>query len=597
MILQALTALYDRLSEDPAYGVAPPGFSWQQIAFKVVLHPDGQLFGIQDARIPNDKGKLMPQRVLVPGEAKPSGAGVNPCLLWDNQTYLLGRQPEEKAAGFGRARFEAFRTRHLELADVIAAPAFSAVCRFLESWEPESLPEHPLLEDVGPGFGVFQLVNAPGFVHQDPRIRDWWLSNLPGPDQKDTGQCLLTGEIGPLARLHPKIKGIPGAQAAGASMVSFNANAYESYGKEQSFNSPVGVDAAFRYGAALNTLLTGPLASRHRMRIGDTTCVFWTDRKSDFEDIFAAIATEGSRATEAAQDESLRLKIEKFLAGLRQGRDAGIELDRASATTRFYLLGLAPNAARLSVRFFHQSSLGELQEHLRSHFDDLRIAREFEHPVGKRRADSEFPATWELLRETARSGDEPPPLLGGALLRSILAGSLYPEAFLTAILRRTHIERGVNYLKAATIKAVLKRNHHQPIEPMLDPNNTDPPYLLGRLFAVLEKVQEEGHREQTGSSLRKTIRETYFSSACASPGTVFPRLEQLSTHHRRHLTPGRKVQFDQLISDIKWPMDPASRIARTHNLEQQGLFILGYYHQRKALFTKQPETAEAEAEA
>ena len=315
------------------------------------------------------------------------------------------------------------------------------------------------------------------------------------------------------------------------------------------------------------------------------------------------IAGSGDHAADETQDEQLRAKIHAFLNALQQGREAYGNLADDPNITRFYLLGLSPNAARLSVRFFYQSSIRELLDHLRQHKIDIEIVREFEHPVGKRRADSEFPAYWEFLRETVRHGDDPPPLLGGALMRAILEGTRYPESLLNAIVRRVRtVEKDsktdkiippVNYLRVAAIKAVLTRNHKIPITTMLDPTNTQPAYLLGRLFAVLEKIQEEGHREQTGGYLDKTIRDTYFSAACATPASVFPRLEQLSTHHRRHLNPGRKIQFDQLIADIKWPLSPDSPTPTSQNLKAQGLFILGYYHQRKDLFTRKEKPGDA----
>lgn len=595
MILQSLYRLYDRLVDDEAYDLAQPGFSPQKIAFKVVLSPEGSLHKIEDARVKNAKGKSITARMRVPGEAKPSGAGINPCFLWDNQTYLLGRQPNDKKEGFGKERFEAFRERHLEIEKEVDHPHFSAACRFLENWDPATIEEHSILEEVGTGFGVFQMIDSAAFVHDEPEIRQWWKNNLPSnPVDSVIQQCLLTGENGPIARLHPKIKGVVGAQSAGASIVSFNDSAYESYGKSQSYNSPVSDAAAFRYATALNALLNGPMSHRHRIRIGDTTCVFWTDQPTELEQIFPELSQFGSAFIEdESQDEGLRKKLAIFVESLQAGREADVNLARDPEGTDFYLLGLAPNAARLSIRFFYQSSVSELLEKLRKHKSDSGIVRQFDKVVGKRLPDSEFPAWWEFLRETARRGDDPSPLLGGALLRSILEGSSYPEALLSAVIRRVLMEREINYLRAASIKAVLVRNHNIPIENMLDPENKNIAYLHGRLFAVLEKIQEEGHREQTGRNLDKTIRETYFSSACATPAAVFPRLEQLSTHHRRHLNPGRKTQFDKLIADIKWEQ---TGTPRTNNLEDQGLFILGYYHQRKDLFTKkslpEPETAE-----
>jgi len=590
MILQSLNQLYDRLADDPAYELARPGFSPQKISFRIVLNPDGVLFKIEDARVKNEKGKLVTALMEVPGEAKPPGAGINPCFLWDNQTYLLGRQPGDKPEGFGTKRFEAFRERHRELETSIEHEDFSAVCRFLESWNPEQIREHPILDEVGTGFGVFQILGKVKPVHDEPEIRRWWEGNQPAAQDGPLGQCLLSGEVAVIARLHPKIKGIPGAQAAGASIVSFNDAAYESYGKTQSFNSPVSEQAAFRYGTALNALLAGPQSNKHRIRIGDATCVFWTDKKNFVEDIFAAFSQGGSYAAEdESQDPVIRQKLHAFLKALQQGREAYGHLESNPAQTHFYLLGLAPNAARLSVRFFYQSTISQFLDNLRQHQQAIEIIREFEKQVGKRRPDSEFPAYWEFLRETVRPGDDPSPLLGGALMRSIMEASPYPESLFTTILRRIHMERDVNYLRAATIKAVLTRNHKLHITAMLDKENTNSAYLLGRLFAALEKIQEEGHYEQTGNRLDKTIRETYFSSACATPAAVFPRIEQLSTHHRRHLKPGRKVQFDQLIGEIKWQQTPVGGVKKTHNLEEQGLFILGYYHQRKSLFTAYKE--------
>lgn len=592
MILQSLHALYQRLADDPEYKLARPGFSPQKIAFRIVLHPDGRLFKMEDSRVKNTNGRLVPRSMDTPNSDKTSGSGINPCFLWDNQTYLLGRQPEDKAEDFGQARFEAFRQRHLELESAIDHQEFSAFCRFLESWRPSQLTDYPILAEVGTGFGVVQILGRDHCLHEEPTIRRWWSANQPEASNAPKGQCLLTGEVAVIARLHPKIKGIDGGKAE-SLLVSFNAPSYESYGKSQSFNAPVGETAAMQYGTALNNLLAGPKSSKHRIRIGDTTCVFWTDRKTVVEDVFAAFSQGGDQAAEnEPQDSTLREKIHAFLEALRLGREAYADLADDPDGTRFYLLGLSPNAARLSIRFFYQSSVAHLLDHLRKHRDDIRIVREFEQQVGKRRPDSEFPAYWEFLRETVRHGDDPPPLLGGALMRSILEGTPYPEALLSTIVRRVQMERTVHYLRAAAIKAVLTRNHHIDITPMLDPDNTEAAYLLGRLFAVLEKIQEEGHHEQTGGRLDKTIRETYFSAACATPAAVFPRIEQLSTHHRRHLNPGRKIFFDQLVGDIKAPQSPNSIGKKTHNLGEQGLFILGYYHQRKDLFTRKqtPET-------
>lgn len=590
MILQSLHRLYARLADDSSYGIAPPGFSWQKIGFRVVIRPDGSLFDIEDARSPDETGKLHATPTIVPGDAKPPGAGINPCLLWDNQTYLLGRQPEDKKDGFGSNRFEAFKRRHLELETSLSSTRFSLVCRFLESWSPELLADHPKLEDVGTGFGVFQIQGEKHHVHEDPEITQWWRENRPPEDAGEAAQCLISGDWEPIARLHPKIKGVTGAQSAGASIVSFNDNAYESYAKDHGENSPVGVTAASEYGAALNSLLTGPKSGKHRLRVGDTTAVFWTEEPTLVEDCFAELLGTGSNAPEEVQDPEQRDRIERLLRAVRSGGRFQ-ELDDTPPETPFHILGLAPNAARLSVRFYHRSSVADLLAKLHDHQQNLEIVREFTEARGKRLPDAEFPPFWQILGQTARAADEIPPLLGGALARSILDGSNYPEALYNAVIRRIRADRRVNYLRAAILKAVLIRNHQQHIPTMLDSENTDPAYRLGRLFSALEKTQEDA---QPG--INATIRERFYSAASATPAGVFPRLLRTYQHHLAKLSGGAKVNREKLIQEI---LAPVERFPTQLNLKKQGLFAIGYYHQRKNFFTAkeqpEPETTETNA--
>ena len=582
MILQSLNALYTRLASDPSYKISPPGFSPQKISFRVVIKADGKLFDIQDARTPNEKGKLMTSVIEVPGNAKPPGSGINPCFLWDNQTYLLGRQPDGKKDRFGFERFAAFKQRHLELESEIESERFSLVCRFLESWEPDLIPKYPKLDVVGTGFGVFQIQGHPGDVHQDEIIREWWQSNRPVEDEDDEGQCLVTGEIGQIARLHPKIKGVANAQSAGASIVSFNDTAYESYGMNQGENAPIGRETAFRYGTALNSLLGGPQSKKHRLRIGDTTAVFWTEKSHIVEDAFAEILGGSPQHTDDPQDRAQRDRIERVLKAVRIG---GKFQDLGDATeTPFYILGLAPNAARLSIRFFYRSTVSDLLKHLHSHQRVFETVREFTEQRGKRPPDAEFPAIWQILRETARVSDEIPPLLAGALTRAIVEGCNYPEALLTAIIRRIHADRTINYLRAATLKALLTRNHKQSIPVMLDTANTTPAYLLGRLFSALEKTQEDAL-----GSLNAGIRDRYYSSASSTPASVFPRLLRTYQHHLKKLSIGAKTNREILIQEI---ISSFTEFPTQLNLKNQGLFSIGYYHQRKDFFTKKEKPKE-----
>lgn len=651
MILQSLHELYDRLASDPDYEIAKPGYSPQKISFRIILKPDGSLFAIQDARIKNDKGKAFAETQLVLGEAKPPGAGLNPCLLWDNTSYLLGyKQPDknptkaEKEVARALEAFDKSKEKHLALESVINTSSFSSVCRFFENWDPtrilrlsqigristevaalddlitnsETTPEKTeqhtqqrdkLIEqqkeleheagddcklfkninDFATGFGIFEIQGKTLPVHENPDVIKWWEDQKKTASHGDLGQCLITGEEAPIARLHTKIKSVAGAQSSGASLVSFNAPAYESYGKDQSFNAPVAEDAAFKYSTSLNSLLSGPKSSKHRMRIGDTTCVFWTDKPSILEECAGFFFSAGSNAVEESQDPGVRQKVELLLQALQQGKEVFDELGEDPDHTRFYILGLAPNAARLSIRFSHQSSVTEFLENLRSHHKDLSIIREFEEAKGKRLPDPEFPANWQLLKESARVPDEIPPLLGGSLMRAILENTRYPEGLYSAVIRRIRADRTINYFRACIIKGTLTRNHNQTIPIMLDKENKEPAYLLGRLFSVLEKTQEDAL-----GSLNAGIRDKFYSSASATPASVFPRILRTYQHHLAKLKGGQKVNREKLIQEI---IDGLDEFPSHLNMKKQGLFAIGYYHQRKAFFTKKetPETNESES--
>ena len=601
MILQSLNELYSRLADDAAYEIAPPGFSPQKISFRIVIKPDGSLVNIEDARIPDEKKKLQNDVKLVPGEAKPPGAGINPCFLWDNQTYLLGRQPEDKPDGFGQKRFEAFRKRHLDLEATIHSDEFSGVCRFLEQWSPARIPEFQNLNELGTGFGIFQIQGKKKAVHELPAVKSWWVRTMTEEEAGDSAQCLLTGEVGPIARLHPKIKGVVGAQAAGASLVSFNANAYESYGKSQSYNSPVSENAAFQYGTALNSLLTGPQSRKHRIRIGDTSTVFWTEKPTVLEDCLADLFSGGSHAVEEIQDVTKRAQIQRLLEAVRSG---GNYQEFGDGNTPFYILGLAPNAARLSIRFFHRSNIEDLIAKLHDHQQCMEIVRQFTEQTGTRFPDPEFPAIWQILRETARVADEIPPLLSGALTRAIVEGTPYPEGLFSAIIRRIQADRTINYLRAATIKAVLVRNHHQTIPIMLDTESTDSAYLLGRLFSALEKTQEDAL-----GNVNAGIRDRFYSAASATPASVFPRLLRTYQHHLAKMPSGAlaerigsekatksKLGRERLIQEIMASLG-SSGFPNQFPLKKQGIFAIGYYHQRKDFFTKKETNPSPELES
>jgi len=580
MILQALNQFYERLQADPDADIAPFGYSRQKITFCVVINDDGSLHEIV-SELDESDGRARPRSIVVPGGAKPSGAGINPCFLWDNTGYLLGFKPDDENPERTRETFEAFRQKHLAIAAEIDDPELSAVCSFLEKWDPEMAAGHPTLQAVTTGFGVFRLRAKAQYVHERPAIRSWWeeqLQSVAGT-ASTRGQCLLTGRVESLARLHePKIKGVNGAQSSGAALVSFNDKAYESHGRSQGFNAPVSEAAAFQYCTALNYLLHPD--HRHRIQLPDTTVVYWTESPGPFEELFGFVADPTKIA---AEDEAQKDRIRETLKAIASGRSAE-DLSLGEGETRFFVLGLSPNAARLSVRFWYVCTLNELIANIRQHFIDLSVARSSR--------DTEYPALWQLLRETVRESKDIPPLLSGAVLRCILIGSAYPQMFFSAVIRRIRADRQINAIRASILKACLNRNLRCGISSLskelpvsLDPERPEAAYQLGRLFAELEKAQEDAL-----PGINATIKDRYFSAASATPGSVFPRIIRGSQHHLAKLEMRAKVYREKRIQEVFGRIDDFP----SHlNLAQQGLFALGYYHQRQAIYTKRQEAESA----
>jgi CRISPR-associated protein Csd1 len=578
MIFQELNDLYDRLRTDPEYGVAPFGRSLQKITFKVVIRRDGSLVRIEDVRDHTGKSPR-PVQIEVLGVAKSPGSGLNPSFLWDNSQYMLGVRALDPKPDRTSEAFQAFRERHLSAEAEIADPGFSAVCRFLEAWTPDAHREDPVLTDAGlTGYGVFQVVGETRYVHESGAVLGWW-EKQPSVADPVYRQCLVTGEVRPIARTHGKIKGVVGGQGAGGTIAGFNDPAYESYGLSQSFNAPVGETVAFRYVTALNALLDGPKRARHRILLGDMTVAFWTDPPSMMEDFFAQFASGGARALDSvgAQDEGLRSRLQSILEALRRGRADPAMLDVDPDATEYHVLALSPNSARISVRFHHRGSVQELVSQLAAHYRNLSLARR--PATGKWAGDPEFPSFKELLDQTARERKNIPPLLAAPLLSAAILGGPYPPAMYAAVLRRIMADREVTYLRACVVKGFLNRNLKQELSMSLDSSRTDPPYRLGRLFAALEKTQQDA----LGRNLNKTIRDTYYGSASATPRSVFPRLLRTYQHHLSKIEGGLRINRERLVQEI---IDPLQEFPPHLDLAGQGLFAIGYYHQTDSFYGK-----------
>lgn len=565
MILQSLYEYYERKKADPTSGIAPLGFEWKEIPFIVVISREGKFVALEDTRHGEGKAKRA-KSFLVPQGVKRS-VGIKANLLWDNIEYALGANPRERT-DIG-ARSEAFLAQIREELPT-ADPAVQALVQFL-THQPASAVAQGANPDTWQE--VFES-NANVTFRIDgseyPTLMDQF--HEPVADKRTPGVgrdiCLVSGARGSIEPTHFSIKGVRGAQPQGAALVSFNADAYSSFGKEQNINAPVSTRSVFAYTTALNHLLRKD--SPNKMQVGDASVVFWSDHSTSFESAFANFFTLPPK------DDPDRdvLAVRQLYGSLDSG-----SVDTTSST-RFFVLGLAPNAARLSVRYWQVGSVQEMSHRLRQHFEDLEIAKGSKD-VGRL---SLFWLLVELANE--RKIDNIPPNVAGNLVRSILTGTPYPATVMQQAIRRIRAEQTVNRLRAGLLKACLNRakraypTQEKEITVSLDPENTNVGYRLGRLFAVLEKIQEDA-----SPGLNATIRDRYYGAASASPVSVFPQLLKLKNHHLKKLDkPAFVIAHERRLGEIFSGISPA--MPAHLNMEDQARFAIGYYHQRQAIFTK-----------
>ena len=613
MILQALYNYYQILLKDDSLDIAPPGYSAANVSFALNLSPTGDLLDIFPFTTKFFDGKKERERnyrrMIVPEQVKRTGAVPN--FLCDNSAYALGiSEKDQDEPEYSRKRFEVFRQLNIEILSKANSDVARAVIAFLHKHDPQSARQHPViarhLEALLEGGNLIFQVNGQSTL-EDPEIRRAWEEYKLGQEAVEM-QCLVTGKVEPIARLHPSIQGVRDAQATGASLVSFNERAYESYNrmKGQGLNSPVSQRVASGYGVALNYLLSNQNPNR-KIYLGDTTVVYWAESENKgYASAFAALINPEFLEGESAEDQTARKKAEKKMGETAEKVQKGQALDVSKLreglddSTRFYVLGLAPNAARLAVRFFLTEPFGVFAKRIMQHYEDLKIEKEFANQP-------DYLSPYRILAEcvspkVTRRDDEVKQswsLLGGALMRAILTGAPYPEGLYAAMLNRIRHdsdetnEKGktrsvkINYVRAAYIKAHLLRKYrrqgHNPyqeaLQMSLNESFTHPAYVLGRLFAVLEKAQ----REAIGQNINATIKDRYFTSACATPASVFPTLLRLAHHWTAKAEYGSAI--DRQIQSLLDMLDARPLPSRL-TLEEQGVFVLGYYHQRAAFYPK-----------
>lgn len=589
MILTELNNYYDRLVEQGVDDVPPYGFSQEKISYALVLSSDGDLVDV--ISLMNTTGKKpRPTTILVPQPPK-RAVNIDPCFMWDKTGYVLGLTASDAGKDIERTKktFNAFKSYHREWLDGSEDEGLVALLLFLSKWnpsEPENIAQIPA--EMLDANVVFRLHSERKFLHQRPaaqKIRSLQL-NSKGNDKVT---CIVTGEIASPARLHPNIKGVNGAQSSGASLVSFNLDAFTSYGKKQGDNAPVSDRATFGYGTALNYLLRRDESNKHRLQIGDATVVFWAEADSSDETSAAEGLFGILLQPPAPDDKQETARLHSVLSAVAKGRPLDEIDSNLQAKTRIYILGLAPNASRLSIRFWQVDSLEMFTKRVAAHYQDLQL-----EPLPWK---SE-PAIWRLLSETVahRENSKPKlddvaPQLAGELARAIFTGSRYPRSLLSNLIMRMRADGDISSLRVALCKAVLVRdarlsnrqNHDKEIPVSLDNTNIDPGYLLGRLFASLESAQ----RAALGGNVNATIRDRYFGAASATPASVFPMLMRNVQNHLgkiKKAKPGLAINLEKQLDEIINKLEP--QLPKSLRMESQGRFAIGYYHQRAEIFKK-----------
>lgn len=579
MILQALTEHYEALAAQGK--IARPGWADAKISFALCLGESGELERVASTKTEQTQGKktvLAPQKLSLPAPVTRT-AGVLSNFLWDNSSYILGVDAKGKPQRSLKC-FEACKVLHHQVLDGVDSPGARALLAFLDRWDPAAAAEHPALKEdweelTGGANLVFRYHGD--YLHNDPMIRRAWQRHYDSSGEGPEMVCLVTGQKGPVEAVHPSIKGVAGGQTSGTALVSFNAPAFCSYGRDQSLNAPVSRYAAFAYTAALNCLLAD---REHLYRVGETTILFWAKSgQPAFQDFFAAMAFGGTACYDAGT-------LGGMLKSLLEGKPVLYDETRLDPGMDFYILGISPNAARLSVRFFLRNSFGGFLENVQRHNDRLEIIRP---------ANDSFESIppWKLVDATVNQNSKdksPSPVMTGEVLRAILTDTHYPASLLNGVTLRIRADHKVDRTRAAILKAYYLKKPHPDIPKevltvSLNPACDTPAYVLGRLFSVYEAIQSAAN-----PGINTTIKDKYFNSAAATPAVIFPILGNLAQKHLKKLKSSNRglcVFYEKQLGEVASLLD-TSFPARM-SLPQQGAFQLGYYHQTQDRYQKKED--------
>ncbi len=580
MILQALYDYYQRKAADPDSYIAPRGFERKEIPFIIVIDIEGHFVNLEDTRSGEGKQKRAKTFLVLKTKGRPGAKASDIAnVFWDHWGYILGQPKDssEKAILDAKKQNATFISQAKYISQKYPDnPEFKAVCKFYEKDEEiEKVLVHENWKDCYkiPGCNLSFRIAAREFIvaeHDDLTNEIEAVSDSDEPEQNNIkkGVCLITGEYGTIAVLHTKTP-ILGGDSNG-KLVSFKEKkGYDSYYKEQGMNAPISKKAEDAYTTALNVLLGRD--SKNKFKIADTSVVFWAQKQTNFENHFSFFF---SAPPKDDPDQNIR-EVKALFESIHTGKL------NTEGDTPFYILGLAPNAARISIRFWKTGKVSDFAKNIAKHFEDLEIVR-------SKNDEKEYFSLFNLLSNVSFEFkvDNVPPNLAGKVIESVLDGTKYPDTLQQQCIRRIRAEQQVNRIRAAILKAYLNRKetiyntNEKLITMSLDLDNKNQGYLCGRLFAVLEKIQEDA---QPG--INATIKDRYYGAASSTPVTVFGRLLNLSNHHLAKLGGGSKTYYEKMIQDIMTGISSNGLPAHL-SLDDQSRFAIGYYHQRQDLFTK-----------
>lgn len=594
MLIKALCDYYDVLAAEGK--VLPEEYSNVTVHYLVCLTPDGKIDKIINwqniERIPAPKGKIkekyVPREIVMPRRTEKSGIDAN--IIEHRALYIFGLNYEnDKLTPYDKTKkaeksHASFVKVNLSFIDGLDSPVINAYRAFIESWIPEKETENPCLVSLGKTYKTYSyafcLSGRPDLLlHDDPLIKEKLERRFAdannASDDKVISQCAITGEEQPIARIHDKLKGIYGGLPTGSVFIGYKNTAGCSYGNEQSYNSNISETAMKKYTVAFNSLLSN---KRHKNLIDDITVIFWAtggEKNESCSDLVSCIVFGDSDVMDEKRTEEM---LDRLVKSAREGNITSeriSSLDDIDSNVDFYMVGIKPNSSRVAVKFIYRRKFGDILTNIALHQSDMQINEKIRSvPL------------WRLKKEliSPKSTNEKiDASLLAEIFKAVIYGTDYPSYLFSTLIRRAKTDKIINDIRAGAIKACINRkcrlsNKKEEIKLALDYENKNQAYLCGRLFAVLEKLQQAA----SNNSLNRTIKDTYFSSAASKPALVFPRLLSLAQNHLNKVTnPG---YFNKLIQEIIDGIN--GEFPETLMLSEQGKFMIGYYQQYQNFFAK-----------